>query len=109
VLLGLGEDGHTASLFPAYEALNETSRWVVEIHRPQEDFSRITLTLPIINRASQIIFLASGRRKARALAQVMDHSADLPARLIQPLNGQLLWLVDREAAAELSTANARTE
>jgi len=101
ILLGLGEDGHTASLFPASAALSEAIRWAMEVQRPQEDFYRITMTFPIINRASLIIFLASGSQKARALAQVMDRSADIPARLVQPINGQLLWLVDQEAAAEL--------
>jgi 6-phosphogluconolactonase len=105
LLLGLGEDGHTASLFPASEVLNETKRWAREIHRPQEDFYRITLTLPLINRASQIIFLASGKQKAKALARVMDRSADVPARLVRPINGQLLWLVDQEAASELQAAD----
>lgn len=109
VLLGLGEDGHTASLFPASEILGESKRWVMEIHRPQEDFYRTTLTLPIINRASQIIFLASGKQKAKALAQVMDRSADLPARLVQPPNGHVLWLVDQDAAAELQVKTLKIE
>ncbi len=101
ILLGLGEDGHTASLFPASAALNETKRWAMEVQHPREDFYRMTLTLPIINRASLIVFLASGNQKARALAQAMDRSIDIPARHVQPVNGQLLWLVDREAAADL--------
>jgi len=104
VLLGVGEDGHTASLFPESESLDEMKRWVLEVHSHHEDFSRVTLALPIINRALLVIFLVSGEAKANTLYKVLDNSLDscrLPAQLVQPSNGQLIWLVDKEAGREL--------
>ena len=105
IWLGLGGDGHTASLFPQSAALTEqkhfvTANWVEKIQS-----HRITMTLPVLNRARCIIFLVSGAGKAEALKQVLeggDRDRQHPAGLIQPLNGKLYWIVDRAAASELS-------
>jgi 6-phosphogluconolactonase len=107
ILLGLGEDGHTASLFPGSPALNEHERWVVNVEHitpPPPLVRRITLTLPVLNAAAQVIFLVSGSSKAERLRQVLSDSREpnpLPAQLIIPANGNLLWLVDREAAIQV--------
>lgn len=104
VLLGMGDDGHTASLFPHTAALNETQKWVTANYVPQKDVWRITLTLPVINAARQVIFLVAGAPKAERLREVLYGSRqphDLPAQSIQPTNGNLLWLVDAAAASTL--------
>jgi 6-phosphogluconolactonase len=100
VLLGLGEDGHAASLFPGSPALKENKRWVVAVHSGKEDFDRVTLTPVVINRASNIVFLVAGKEKARILREVTADTTvggPLPARLIRPSIGQLVWLVDKDA------------
>lgn len=101
ILLGLGNDGHTASLFPRSKALRENKRWVTESKSPQDQLDRVTLTTTLINRASMLIFLVSGNEKAEILRKVIaqDIVGDpLPARLIRPSSGQLIWLVDKGAA-----------
>lgn len=105
VLLGLGEDGHTASLFPDTPALDERMRLVVPGRAPQgvegvKD--RLTLTVPTINHARMILVLVSGRNKAKAVQAVLDDPGEpldprWPARLIHPVFGRLVWLIDREA------------
>lgn len=103
VLLGLGEDGHTASLFPGTEALSEAERWVIDVLHttpPLPLVTRLTLTLPVFNAAAHVIFLVSGKNKAGVLANVLRETQSerpLPAQMIHPTNGSLLWLVDREA------------
>jgi len=100
IFLGLGGDGHTASLFPGTSALDETLRWVMAVHKPGEDFHRLTLTAPLINRAALVIFLVAGADKALILRKVLessDRDQQLPARLISPEPGRLVWLVDRAA------------
>ena len=100
MLLGLGPDGHTASLFPGSKALNERSRLVVANWVEKFGHYRLTFTAPVINNAEEIIFLVSGEEKSAALQSVLygDASAQqFPAKLIQPVNGRLLWLVDRTA------------
>jgi 6-phosphogluconolactonase len=106
VLLGLGPDGHTASLFPGSPALGETDRWVVAnpVTSPLVGgaATRITLTAPAINAARRVRFLVAGADKAAALAAVLDGPRDparYPAQLIAPAGGDLAWLVDDAAAA----------
>lgn len=104
VLLGMGADGHTASLFPGTPAIDETERWAVAVRRPEDPIDRITLTLPVINNAARIVFLVAGAAKAAALKEVIEGTAPpqrLPSRAIRPVDGSLLWLVEREAAALL--------
>jgi 6-phosphogluconolactonase len=96
VLLGLGEDGHTASLFPGSRSLEETVACAVPVYVKRLRSWRVTLTLPVINAARQVIFLVSGATKTEALARVRNGER-LPAALVQPHSGRLLWLVDEEA------------
>ena len=101
VLLGLGSDGHTASLFPGTRALDERRRIVVSNRVDKLDAERITLTAPAINNAAHVVFLVSGADKAKALKAVLEGPRDvrqLPAQLIAPHDGTLTWLVDEEAA-----------
>ena len=104
VFLGMGEDGHTASLFPGSDALNEKSKWVVPTRPRGSGHERITLTVPVFNHAARTIFLVTGAGKAARLAQVLrpqTASEPLPAQLIQPVAGSVEWLVDSAAASLL--------
>jgi 6-phosphogluconolactonase len=97
VFLGFGLDGHTASLFPQTQVLEENKKWVMMVQKEGEDFARITLTLPILNLAKTIVFLVSGEEKAEILQKVLSQEEPLtiiPARLINPVAGKLYWLVD---------------
>jgi 6-phosphogluconolactonase len=103
VLLGLGADGHTASLFPGSPALDEDGRLVVAVHVPKLDTWRLTLTPPALRSARHVMILVSGLDKASVLREVMEGPYDphrLPAQLVRPQGGELTWLVD-EAAASL--------
>jgi 6-phosphogluconolactonase len=104
ISLGVGEEGHTASLFPGTAALNEKKRAVSPNYVPQVQMWRMTLTLPALNSAARIIFLVSGAEKAPILRQVLkdsNPSTPLPAQLVQPWHGSVAWYVDREAAQQL--------
>jgi 6-phosphogluconolactonase len=106
ILLGMGPDGHTASLFPHTKALDETTRWVVANFVPKFNTDRLTLTRPILNRAREVLFLVAGADKAEPLAEVLIGPADpkrLPAQSIQP-DGRLVWFLDRDAAARLPSS-----
>ena len=106
ILLGLGEDGHTASLFPQHPLLAEKSRWVAPIFdSPKPPPERITLTLPVINQARQVAFVTAGAGKADILAQVLaaeEPAENIPARLVRPTGGDLFWFVDEAAATKLN-------
>ena len=108
VLLGMGEDGHTASLFPGTAALMEDTRWVVPGRSPQGTRSRITLTLGVINHASVVLFLVTGQNKAHVVRRVVESRADAPdtypAAKVRPETGRLLWYLDRAAASELTVS-----
>ncbi len=93
-LLGLGEDGHTASLFPGDRALQETGRWVAVGHAPSEPRIRLTLTLPVLNASQRVWFLVAGESKRPVLERVWQGDMSLPASLIQPA-GELRWWVIR--------------
>lgn len=104
ILLGMGPDGHTASLFPHTGALHAHDRIVVANAVPKLNTYRITLTAPAINHAAQVVFLVAGEDKADALAQVLAGPRDpetYPSQLIAPPAGMLTWLVDRAAASKL--------
>lgn len=105
IMLGMGTDGHTASLFPNTRALRERDRWVVNNDVPQLSASRMTLSYPLINRAERVVFLISGRDKAEALARVLEGPEDLsnyPAQGVRPDPGSLLLLIDRAAGKLLN-------
>lgn len=101
ILLGMGDDGHTASLFPYTEALNETNRIAVENIVEKLNAIRLTLTFPVINNAENVIFLVKGADKAETLKQVLEGEFEplkFPSQNVQPVSGNLFWLVDSEAA-----------
>jgi 6-phosphogluconolactonase len=105
ILLGLGPEGHTASLFPDSEALKEHSRLVVANWVAKLNANRITFTLPVLNRAAEAMFLASGAEKADIVRQVLRGNAapPLPAQRVLPDDGKLLWMLDEAAAAKLTS------
>jgi len=99
VFLGMGPDGHTASLFPGSAALEERTAWVVPNFAPQLDSFRLTLTLPVLNAAAHVIFLVAGADKAERLLQVLKGpERRFPAQLIRPVQGRLSWFLDESAA-----------
>jgi 6-phosphogluconolactonase len=105
VLLGLGPDGHTASLFPGTAALAEKRRLVVANRVEKLKTERITMTYPVLNNAANVVFVVSGRDKAEAVRGVLEENAGadpLPAALVRPARGELLWLLDAEAASLLA-------
>ena len=107
ILLGMGPDGHTASLFPETPAVKERSRLVVANWVEKLKASRITFTLPVLNAARGVMFLVSGTDKAAALRAVLQGDGpgeQYPAKLVRPADGKLIWFVDRAAASELSIA-----
>jgi len=104
VLLGMGEDGHTASLFPGAPAIHEERRWVAAYHVDSLKVWRITLTPVAINAAHQVTFLVTGAEKAPRLRQVLYGSYQpslYPAQIIRPDKGRLLWMIDEAAAGRL--------
>lgn len=104
LLQGMGDDGHTASLFPNTTALHERTRWVAANYVPKLDTWRITLTVPAINAADTILFLVAGAEKAPALQAVLygpPQPETYPSQLVQPTSGTLHWLVDAAASPKL--------
>jgi 6-phosphogluconolactonase len=107
VLLGMGADGHTASIFPGSAAARVTDRLAVGVRVARPGHDRVTLTLPVFIAAAAALFMVTGAEKASALALVAA-GHDLPAGRVRPADGALLWLVDRAAAASLPAHGART-
>ena len=104
VLLGLGENGHTASLFPYAEILKDQNAWTSPVYVKEQDMYRVTLMPAVINRARLVAFMVSGDSKASVLKEVLAGPSDpfrLPAQLIRPESGELVWLADKAAAALL--------
>ncbi|MGI8586585.1 MAG: 6-phosphogluconolactonase [Chloroflexia bacterium] len=106
ILLGLGDDGHTASLFPGKPTLNERQRLVVATPpgRLPPPVDRLTLTLPVLNAAARVVFLAAGAGKAEIVRWVLHEApgdSPLPAQMVQPTDGRLTWMLDEAAAAEM--------
>jgi 6-phosphogluconolactonase len=108
VLLGLGVDGHTASLFPGSPVLKEVFRPVAAVHAAAASIpQRFTLTFPVLNAAARVVFLVGGPEKAKVVKAVLaEGGSGLPAGMVRPTDGRLMWLLDRPAAALLHVAPA---
>jgi len=109
IALGMGPDGHTASLFPHTAGIHELTRIAIANHVPQKETWRVTLTSPVINQGRKVVFLIGGADKAEVLAGVLGKTyapETWPSQLIQPKSGQLLMLLDKAAAAQLPPADA---
>lgn len=109
IFLGMGEDGHTASLFPGTPAIHEADRLVVANYVPKLETTRLTMTPPLLNAGRKVVFLVSGTGKAERLAEVLEgpYQPDvLPSQIVRPSDGSLIWLTDRSAAAALSLPQA---
>ena len=107
VLLGLGEDGHTASLFPGSTMLKETTRWVATAYVERLHAHRLSLTLPVINAAAQVSFLVAGEGKSpivKALLGKDSNPARYPAGQVRPVTGELTWFLTQDAAAEIAVS-----
>lgn len=104
ILLGIGADGHTASLFPGTSALDEKEAWVVANHIPFLNKTRLTLTFPLINQAKNILFLAAGKDKAPVIRTLLSEHPErsaYPAAGVQPAAGERHFIIDQDAASEL--------
>jgi 6-phosphogluconolactonase len=104
ILLGLGDDGHTASLFPGTRAIRESAHWVLGHYVDAQKGWRITLTPPVINAARTVVFIAAGSGKAAVVKEILEgplRPDSLPAQAVRPAGGELLWMLDRDAAALL--------
>jgi 6-phosphogluconolactonase len=104
VLLGIGDNAHTLSLFPGYDIVNEKKNWVKAFYLEEQKMYRITLTAPVVNASRRIAFLVSGTGKAAALYHILSdkHDPDLyPSQIIQPYNDELYWWIDEAAAADI--------
>ena len=99
ILLGIGEDGHTASLFPGSDALEETKHLVVAPFVDKLESYRLSLTLPVLNHGAAVWFLVTGSGKAAAVREVLGGSSDLPAAKVQPVSGRLIWFITQDAAS----------
>jgi 6-phosphogluconolactonase len=103
ILLGMGPDGHIASLFPDHALLSEHKRWVAAIaNSPKPPPSRITLTLPVLNNARSVVFVVTGSGKAEILPRVLKADSKYPAGMVSPVEGQVHWFLDQGAASHLA-------
>jgi 6-phosphogluconolactonase len=112
MLLGMGDDGHTASLFPGTSGLDERDRIVIAHFVPKVNMMRITFTYPLINAARTVMFLVSGDSKADMLKRVLlefHHPHELPSQGVAPTSGDLIWMVDAPAAAKLNESDGLGE
>ena len=108
MLLGIGSDGHTASLFPSTDAVREENRWVCEVYVPHLNAWRVTLTFPVINCGRTVFILATGESKAPMIERALRAHAptrDLPITLVRPVEGALCWRLDKQAASRLSASD----
>ena len=103
ILLGVGEDGHVASLFPGMRQLDELHRWVVPVLSVHLKTRRISVTLPVINSGREIVVLAAGNRKTNIVREIfrVDSSRGLPVQRLDPVSGKLIFLLDKASAASL--------
>jgi 6-phosphogluconolactonase len=104
VLNGMGDDGHTLSLFPHTTVIHEKKAWVTSFYLDAQQMYRITLTAPVVNRAQKVVFLTFGANKSNALFEVLKGARNVdeyPSQIIQPADGDLHWFVDEAAAAQV--------
>ena len=102
IVLGIGTDGHTASLFPGQESLKEKEMLSIAVKGGEPNIDRITLTLPVLNHAKKVIFLVSGKKKSVMVNNILTgKTKDLPAGMVHPYSGELVWLLDCDAASLL--------
>ncbi|HKU75956.1 MAG TPA: 6-phosphogluconolactonase [Pyrinomonadaceae bacterium] len=101
ILLGLGPDGHTASIFPDSEVLHETNRLVAAPWVEKFRTYRITMTLPLLNNGASVVFLVSGQEKAKIVKEILEGPEKYPAQHVKPTKGELLWMLDKDAASEI--------
>ncbi len=111
MLLGIGEDGHVASMFPGSDVVEEKSALVRPSMNPSQSIQRVTLTFPVINNTREILFLVSGKRKSSIVRRVLGTSnptKDLPATMVRPVDGNLRWLLDHDAASQIDPTTGVT-
>jgi 6-phosphogluconolactonase len=101
ILLGVGEDGHTASLFPHHKETLELEQFCVSLESPNINYPRLSMTLPVINHAKHIFFIVVGEKKAPVIKEMIKDKKIFPASLIHPLSGELMLLMDKEAARQI--------
>ncbi|MBX9687880.1 MAG: 6-phosphogluconolactonase [Candidatus Obscuribacterales bacterium] len=101
IYLGMGPDGHTASLFPDTEGLKEKKRLVIKNHVGKLNVDRVSFTFTLINAAARVVFLVAGKDKAPVVKEIIENAADYPCAHVAPENGELSWFLDREAASDL--------
>ncbi|HEU18539.1 MAG TPA: 6-phosphogluconolactonase [Deltaproteobacteria bacterium] len=102
VILGIGTDGHTASLFPGHDSLHATERLVCAVKGGNPDLNRLTLTIPVLNNARHVLFIVAGGEKASVVSKVFSgdgDGGDVPAGMVKPREGELIWLLDHDAAS----------
>ncbi|HKG48095.1 MAG TPA: 6-phosphogluconolactonase [Pyrinomonadaceae bacterium] len=109
ILLGLGTDGHTASIFPGSEVLHKTRRLVTAPWVEKLQTHRITMTLPLINNATSVVFLVSGAEKAEIVKEVLEGENKYPAQAVKPTQGELIWMLDEDAARHLTRRHERID
>jgi 6-phosphogluconolactonase len=110
VLLGLGDNAHTLSLFPGEQVIHEKQHWVKSVFVKEVSMQRITLTAPVVNLSKRVAFLVSGKDKADAVSHVLlnEHTPDMyPAQIIKPVNGELFWFLDEPAAIGLNATRPK--
>ena len=101
ILLGVGEDGHVASLFPGKDEFKD-DQWVVAVKGGVPDVHRLTLTYPVLNQGKHVILMAYGKNKAQIIDKIFNHrELNLPAHKIKPVNGDITWVLDKDASAQI--------